>query len=558
MGDRIDKENEILEESYTEFPAHKSGYSGLGSGRGMLARFFRRFGAGQPEPTRGRPKNPVNRLEGDTFKREDDEFPVGSGVGFGVSRSFPMLPQIEYDRRRRYKEFEQMDEYPEIGAAMDIYADDGTQKNIDKTIFEIESNTQLAKEVSERFLKNVRMDDFIWDVFRNVVKYGDCFIENIVDLNNAKAGIQRVKILNPNYLVRVENKYGYLEKFMQEIPQSRGAGDGGTGSEISVGTGKFMDLDKEQIVHFRTHTSDPNFYPYGKSILAPGVRAWKSLRMMEDAMLIYRLSRAPERRIWKIDTGNLPTSKAEAYIERVKQKLKKEKHWDPTSRAVNERYNPLSVDEDFFIGIKNKSLTTVDVLPGAQNLGDIDDVKYFRDKLLAALKIPKDYVVEKDKSPERKANLAQLDVKFARSITRIQREVEIGINLLVRRHLKLRGFPTSTVKEVSIFLCPPSDMFEKRRLELDEQKIRVVQAISGLQMFPKEWILKNYFNLSDQEIREITEKLEEEMEKEAEMQAAAAPPMMGGGEPGMEEPMPGMEEPMPGMEEPMPEGAEGV
>jgi hypothetical protein len=334
---------------------------------------------------------------------------------------------------------------------------------------------------------------------------------------------------------------------MQEIPDQKSQGMNSSPMSTPQGSGKFLQLDKEQITHFRVHTSDPNFYPYGKSILAASIQTYKSLKMMEDAMLIYRLSRAPERRIFYVDVGNLPTTKVETFIERMKQKFKKEKFWDASQQQVSERYNPLSTDEDFFVPTRNNSGTKIDTLPGAQNLGEVDDVKYFRDKLLASLKIPKDYIVEKDQSPERKANLSQLDVKFARAITRLQREIEIGIETMAKRHLVLRNFPPSLLKGLEIRLCPPSDMFEKRRLELDEQKFRVVQAAKGLELFSNRWLYETYFSMTDDEIKDIESDKEEDMEKQNQMMGG-----MEGGMPGA--PMPGA--PMPGGGIPGEEGAD--
>ena len=515
MVDRLDDNEDLLEESYTEFPGYKIGAGGrdLGKMSGFFAKFFARRGR---KPKKG-------RLAGDVLKTTDTFENV---AGIGVSKGLPKLPQVEYERKRRYKEYEEMDEYPEIGAALDIYGDDATQKNITGEIFEIITENEMVKESVVDFLHNVRLREFIWDIVRNVSKYGDCFIENIVDLNNPDSGIQRVKVLNPNYISRVENEYGYLKHFLQELPDPRTAFTPDANYGAGVGSGKFITLDKEQVCHFRVHTSDPNFYPYGKSILAPGVRAWKSLRLMEDAMLIYRLARAPERRVFYVDVGNLPTSKVEMYMERIKQKFKKEKFWDPHSGGISERYNPLSTDEDFFVPTKAKSNTKIETLPGAQNLGETDDVKYFRDKLLAALKVPKDYIVEKDKSPERKANLSQLDIKFARAVTRLQREIEIALGTLVRRHLRLRKFPPTLVETVEINLCPPSDMFEKRRLELDEQKTRVVQAVKGLELFPNEYLYKQYYQMPEDEIEKIQDKMKTQQEEQAAMQPD---PMMGGG-----------------------------
>ena len=154
-------------------------------------------------------------------------------------------------------------------------------------------------------------------------------------------------------------------------------------------------------------------------------------------MLIYRLHRAPERRIFYIDTGNLPQTKVEMFMERIKAKFKKEKFFNNESGNADERYNPLSAEEDFFVPMKNGQGTKIETLPGAQNLGEIDDVRYFRDKVLASMKIPKDFIVEKDKSPERKANLSQLDAKFAKAVMRVQRDTEVCLETLIKRHLEL-------------------------------------------------------------------------------------------------------------------------
>jgi hypothetical protein len=237
---------------------------------------------------------------------------------------------------------------------------------------------------------------------------------------------------------------------------------------------------------------------------------------MEDAMLVYRLARAPERRICYIDVGQLPTSKAEAFIEDVKQRYKKEKFY--ANDKIDGRYNPLAADEDYFVPVRGSAGTKIETLPGGQNLGEVDDVKYFRDKLLATMKIPKDYVVEFDKSPERKANLAQLDVKFARTIVRVQECICNGLESIAKRHLKLKGFPSLLIQKMSISLPDPSDIFTKRKLEIDEAKARVVQAVVGTGLFPTETIYKELYDMNDQEIEVTKEKLKEEQQEKMEQE----------------------------------------
>ena len=179
----------------------------------------------------------------------------------------------------------------------------------------------------------------------------------------------------------------------------------------------------------------------------------------------------------------------------------------------------MSLDEDFFVATKNGKGTKIETLPGATNLGEIEDVRYYRDKLLAALKVPKDYLVEKDKSPERKANLSQLDVKFARTIQRVQVDIETGLENLAKRHLQLRGFPASLIKKLRVRLPEPSDMSAKRKLDLDEQKIRVIQAAQGLNLLTKKNLYMEYFDMTEEEAERNIEDMKKEQEEQAAMDA---------------------------------------
>lgn len=531
MADKMNEEK--IEEGYTSFGG--TGSRGAGAyyyPSGPIGRFFAKFFATKAAPeakaSLDGSSTPTPEL-GDTVIQTDvirDNTAAG-----GVVRN-PVVPQAELNRKRRYADYEEMDEYPEIGSAFDIYADDTTSNGMrGGERWLIKGKNSMAIEEVERLFDRLRLDKLLWDITRNTVKYGDCFNEMIVDVNKPKEGIKKIKVLNPNFMLRVEDEYGYLKKFLQEIPDMDSVGHGQYGGDKPR---KYIELDKHQIVHFRLHTSDPLFYPYGKSIAALCHRTFRNLKMMEDAMMIYRLSRAPERRIFYVDTGNLPTSKAEMFIERLKQKFKKEKFYNSSQNQVNARYNPMSMDEDFFIATRNGKGTKIDTLPGAQNLGEIEDVRYYRDKLLAALKIPKDYIVEKDSSPERKANLSQLDVKFARTIQRVQVDIETGLENIAKRHLQLVGYPASIIREIKVKLPEPSDMSAKRKLDVDEQKTRVIQAVKQLGLISDEQIYREYYDMDDSEIEKMKSALKtqaEEATPDPQQGAApgAAPP---GGNPG--------------------------
>jgi len=539
----IDKDKRIDEFGYTTFQGSKGDGAALKGG--FLRRFLASFFTKKGQQAIADEDIQSGETQGDTVRTLDvvRELPPLDGsinddpTGFTVSKNAVSLPKQELDRKQRYKRYEDMDDYPEVGSAFDIYADDVTQKSSDDQRWHVKVEYDFIKEEVNELFDTLRIDKFYWDITRNTCKYGDCFIETILDVNRPKLGLQKIKVLNPNYIIRVEDEFGFLKKFLQEIPQ-KGTTDPIPGMIDDFAQSKFINLDKNQIVHFRLYTSDPSFYPYGKSVAAPAMRVFRSLRLAEDAMLVYRLTRAPERRIFYVDVGNLPTSKAEIFIERLKEKFKKEKFYNSNTGNIDARYNPLSADEDFFVPHRNNKGTKIDTLPGAQNLGEIEDVRYYRDKLLAGLKIPKDYIVEKDKSPERKANLSQLDAKFARVIIRIQQTIEIGLELVAKRHLALKGFDGAYFKNLKIKLPDPSDIFAKRKLELESEKAGVAQTVIQTGLFSKRYIYQHYYDMNEQEIDEVEKQLEEEQKKAAE-QEAQAQQALGGGPEGAPGAMPG-------------------
>lgn len=520
MADKINKT--LNEEGYTRFGGIFPRVGNFDTPTGPIGRLFAKFFSTKAAPY----LDDIGELEtidasstsrGDTIKT--DQIVREDGPANGAVSRTTMLPQLELNRRRRYQQYEEMDDYPEIGAAFDIYADDCTQRDAKNRRWRVVSDNDMVVDEVNSLFNKIRLDTFYWDISRNAVKYGDCFVELIANVDNPKEGVRKIKILNPNWVVRVEDEYGYLKKFYQEIPDQHTLQNGSMYGDNKPKVR--IDLDKNQIVHFRMHTSDPVFYPYGRSIAALTHHTFRSLKFMEDAMMIYRLTRAPERRIFYVDVGNLPTSKAEAFMERLKATFKKQPFYNSQKGSVDSRTNPLSFDEDFFVPTKNGKGTKIETLPGATNLGEIEDVRYYRDKLLAALKVPKDYLVEKDKSPERKANLSQLDVKFARTIQRVQQNIQTGLESIAKRHLQLRGFPVSLIRDLRIELPDPSDMMAKRKLDLDEQKIRVAQAVLGLGIFSKKQIMREYFDMNDEEIARAEAEVEEEQMKQAETQADA-------------------------------------
>jgi len=512
MGNQI---NENAGPGHTTWTPMGDGSVSTMYSSGYMSKVFAKFFATQAQEkilATGDPR----RVEGDLYVNPTGSLDTIAQPLWSYTRGLPFMPESELNRKRRYDEYEKMDDYPEITAALDIYADDSTQKDLRNKRWLIRSDSIDAIKEVEKLFDRINLERTYWDLVRGTCKFGDSFVEVVANEDRMEEGIRRIKILNPYYIMRVEDKFGYLKTFVQQIPK----GNSNSG-DWQIQQASYLELDKNQIVHFRLHTSDPKYYPYGKSIMAGAIRVYRSLKLMEDAMLVYRLSRAPERRIFYVDVGNLPASKAEAFLETMKTRFKKEKFHN-NQNQVDARYNPLAVDEDFFIPTRGNQGTKVDTLKGAENLGEVDDVKYFRDKLLATLKIPKDYIVEYDKSPERKANLSQLDVKFARVIKRIQDCVCVGFTEIAKKHLEMVGYPMSIIKDVKVELPDPSDVFIKRKLEIDEAKARVVTAVVGTGLFPTDHIYKEFYNMTDTEIEMLKKDLEEEQDKQAEKEAQQA------------------------------------
>lgn len=481
---------------------------------GYMAKVFGKFFATEVK-RKSAIKDDPRSVEGDLLVNPNSPVIDLGQPGMSYSKGLPFMPEAELNRKRRYDEFEKMDEYPEITAALDIYADETTQKDLRNKRWIVKSESEKAIEEVETMFKRIRLDRVYWDIVRGTCKYGDSFIEVVANARKMDEGIRKIKVLNPYYILRIEDKFGQLKTFLQEIPERQI-----TQGDWFNSNSKYLELDKNQIVHFRLHTSDPKYYPYGRSILSGAIRVYRSLKLMEDAMIVYRLSRAPERRIFYIDVGQLPAGKAEQFMETMKMRFKKEKY--NNQGKVDSRHNPLAVDEDFFIPIRGNQGTKVDTLKGAENLGEVDDVKYFRDKLLATLKVPKDYIVEYDKSAERKANLDQLDVKFARVIQRVSQSVGAGFTLIARRHLEMKGFPKSLINQLEVVLPDGSDIFIKRKMAIDAQKAEVITNVMATGLFPKSYIYKEFYDMTKTEIDMLMKEAEKEQEEQAQKDQEAA------------------------------------
>ena len=429
---------------------------------------------------------------------------------------------------------------PEIASALDIYADEVTAKNENGEILQILSKNGEIKQLLETLFYDILNIEFnIWSWTRSLSKNGDLVM--IVDASEENG------ILNllPIPINEVEREEGFDKKDPFAV-------------RFRWLTNGNMILENWQVIHFRLLGND-NFLPYGSSIIEPARRIWRQLILIEDAMLVYRIVRSPERRVFKIDVGNIPPDQVEPYIEKVKTQLKRQQVVDQNTGRVDLRYNPLSVDEDYFIPVRGDRSSDISTLAGGQFTGDIDDVQYIQNKLFGALKIPKAYLSYEGDGGS-KATLAQQDVRFARTIDRIQKIIVSELNKIAIIHLFLLGYRGEELVDFDLRLANSSIIAEQQYLELWRTRLEIASAAQE-GVFDREFIWKRIFKLSDAEIDRIRggkkfDKIEDlEMEQ---VQLPGSPEIGGEGEamPG-EDQLPATLGGAPGEPEPPPDGGPG-
>jgi hypothetical protein len=393
-----------------------------------------------------------------------------------------------------FRDYEAMDADSIIASALDIYADECTTKNEYGDIVEINTGNDRVKEVLNNLFYDILNVDFnLWPWVRNLCKYGDFFLVlNIAE----KYGIVNVEPVSPYEMIRLEgtdpnnpNKVVFKRDY---------SGYGGAGYVSR----QEETYDNYEVIHFRM-LNDTNFLPYGRSMIEPGRRVYKQLLMMEDAMLIHRIMRAPDKRIFKIDIGNIPPNEVDAYIERIANQMKKTPYVDPNTGEYNLKFNLMNMIEDFYLPVRgSESGTNIENLTGLQ-YDSIADIDYLKNRLLASLKIPRAYLgYEEDTAG--KSTLASQDFRFARTIERIQRIVESELTKLAIIHLYAQGFTEDELVDFSINLSPASTVFEREKIELWTSKVTLAGDMMDKKLFSKRWIYENIFHMSDDDyLREI-------------------------------------------------------
>ena len=416
----------------------------------------------------------------DTFQRASSALYQQSLVG-GV------------ERMERVKDYEEMDHYPEITRALDIYADDSMTYAEDGKILQIVSDDEkLIHELEELLYQRLDLDFHLWTWIRNMCKYGDMF--NLLDI------------------VDKEGVLGAIAMPVGEIEREEGYNNDPNSLRFKWTVQGNTVFENYQVSHMRI-LGDDRFLPYGRSILDSARKVWKQLLMAEDAMLIYRISRAPERRVFYVDVGNIPPRDVDSYMQSARDKLKRIAVTSEATGNVDYRYNPESILEDFFIPVRGDRGSRIETLPGGENAAAIEDIEYLQNKLFISLGVPKSYLTaEEDLSG--KSTLAQEDIKFARTIQRIQKIVVSELAKISLVHLYLRGYDESSIYNFDLRLTNPSTVTEMMHLELMGSRFSAANDMADSPLLSKVYIQKEVLKLSDSEIATI--KLETEQEAQQE------------------------------------------
>ena len=414
-----------------------------------------------------------------------------------------------FDRMSRYSDFSEMEATPEIASALDIYSEETVSPDEHGRVLHIFCEDDIKKEILETLFYdtlNVEFNLVMW--VRNLCKYGDFFLFNDIDPN-----------------------YGVVAAFpipISEMEREEGFDpDNPSAVRFRWLTQGNSTLENWQISHFRLLGNDA-FLPYGSSVLESARRIWRQLILIEDAMLVYRVIRAPERRVFYIDVGNVPPEDVTNYIEQATSTLKKAPVIDKVTGRVDLRYNPLSVDEDYFIPVRGgDSGTRIESLAGGQNAAAIEDVEYIQKKLFAALKIPKAYLGY-DEDIGAKATLAQEDIRFSRTIQRIQKTVVAELNKLAMIHLYVHGFDGEDLLDFELRLSNPSSVAQLQKLELISSRFDIAGKVPE-GMLDRRWVQKNVLGLTDKQIDGVVEGRIQDKKDDAEVEGGGEE---GGGEEG--------------------------
>jgi hypothetical protein len=479
------------------------------------------------------------------------------------------LPEVytgHPNRIERYNQYEMMDVDAEINACLDIISEFSTQTNEhNKTPFDLnfkdeptQHEVELLKTQLQQWCKLNEFDTRTFKIFRNTIKYGDqVFVrdpENFklywVDMTkvikvivNESEGkkpeqyvIKDININLQNLSVATKTNTDFASNPATGMGGTGGGGAGGgytvpsmpyntSGSRFTLGQSEAA-IDAKHVVHLSLTEGLDRFWPFGQSILENVFKVYKQKELLEDAVLIYRVQRAPERRMFKIDVGNMPSHLAMAFVERIKNEIHQRRI--PSTHGggsvVDASYNPLSMNEDYFFPVTADGRgSSVEVLPGGQNLGEIDDLRYFNNRLARGLRVPSSYLpTGPDDNPtpmsDGRVGTAMIqEFRFNQYCERLQKYISQKLDEEFKLFLRWRGLNIDSGL-FQLQFNPPQNFAAYRQSELDTARITSFSAIEQYPYISKRFALERFLGLSEEEISKNEKMWREENDKEIEIE----------------------------------------
>lgn len=437
---------------------------------------------------------------------------------------------IDQDLQLRYGDYEEMDDYPEIGTGLDIYADDSTSPELDReqAIWAVSKDRGIEQNLNNMLHKRLGIENDIWGVSRTLCKYGNVFGELLL----ADDGLVGINFLPPPTCRRVEDPRGNLLGFIQDVHgrfnislddfYQLAAQRNQTQGAVRP-PGVLSVFEEWEVVHWRLRGKHLRSI-YGHGVIEPARWIWKRLSLLEDAILIYKLERAPSRYAFYIDVGQMDMERGLAYVNRVKNSFTRKKFVNPSTGDLDMRYNPLAMDEDFFVPVRDgKRSTEIDVLQGP-DYSEVETLEYHRDKLVSAIKIPKTYMGYGGE-PTRTA-LSGEDIRFARTIMRIQRVLRAGFRQAARVHLIAVGKQPDRI-DYDIRMNVPSQILELARMEVMSAKSDLASRMK--EDVGSQWVLEHIYNFSADEAKELMRSRDKETLERGKIDAKVEKMRMGEG-----------------------------
>ena len=420
-------------------------------------------------------------------------------------------PNLNYQtlRIQLYSDYEAMDTDPLIASTLDILADEATLRNEHGEVLSIKSSDERLQKVLYNLFYDILNIEFnLWSWTRNMCKYGDFFLKLEV---SEEFGVFNALPYTVYHMVRTEGQDPENPSKVAFQIDPDGLASSLDPNYIPKSNKKVIHLDNYEVAHFRL-ISDTNYLPYGRSYIEPARKIFKQLTLMEDAMLIHRIMRAPEKRMFYINVGGIPPNEVEQFMQKTIDGMKKTPYVDQQTGQYNLRFNIQNMMEDFYLPVRNgDSSTKIETTKGLEYDGT-QDVDYLLAKMFAALKVPKAYFgYEGDL--QGKATLAAEDIRFARTVERIQKIIESELNKIALVHLYAQGFTGESLTNFELSLTNPSIIFEQEKVALLSEKMQLAQNMIDSQQFSTDYVYENIFNLSEDQYNQMRDLVREDAKR---------------------------------------------